>query len=328
MDEQPTSYYPSDLPLQLADLLTSAHTIDVRRVGKGGSTIHREHLTCDGKVVQHDGRSDLSDEQLAAICYNAAEAHADAHHKGSGRYRLTLTYAKPPRGFPTKARSIEFQVGDAEETTDANVRSDLLAQMVNLWKLMGQEHIHLIRETTKLASVVSTMVGSLATANAALTERERAIARESEEGKMVREQSERSERRERMVMKMVMPLVQGLMAGKAAFGIAGAPATSSYSALVSNARALGSSMTPEQLAAAGRIFGAGATERLAELRDSTIDADVLAFGLWLFEQPIEVTLSFYEQLSDEQRVAAERLQSMIVAASQSNAVDDDAGGDA
>ena len=305
-------YYPADLPLQLEDIIPNAHTLDLRR--KGGGIVAREQLTLDGKPVAYGEKTDRTLDALASILYAAAEEHAGAHHRGNGKYIVRATYAKPRTGPNPKPRDFDFQVGDSEETTDAAHRSDLLAEMRADRRVLTGEISNLLDKTIRMAGVVATTVEGLANAFANITERERTHAREGLEQQMMREESDRSARRERMAFQLFGPMLKQLMAGKAAMGLP--PATDTSTPLATKARAFASSLSPQQLDDAARHLGEGARERFGELLEATDDATVLAFGAWLFAKDTEAIMQASAGFEQRQSDLAETLYADIIAAAQ------------
>ena len=306
------SYYPADLPLQLEDIIPNAHTLDLRR--KGGGIVAREQLTVDGKPVAHGEKTDRSLDALASLLYAAAETHANEHHRGNGRYLVRATYAKPRTGPAPRSRDFDFQVGDTEETTEASHRSDLLSEMRVDRRALTSDISNLLDRCIRMAGVVSQTAESLANAFANIADRERAHAREGLEQQMMREESDRSARRERMAFQLFGPMLKQLMAGKAAMGLAAAPEAGTPLAV--KARAFASSLSTQQLDDAARHLGEGARERFAELLEATDDATVLAFGAWLFAKDTEAIMQASAGFEQRQSDLAEVLYADIIAAAQ------------
>lgn len=303
MADDAVSYYPPDLPLEIANVVTSAHTLDCSRlVGKRPKIVHREHLTTDGLPTPHGKRCDATDEQIAASLWSALEADAAKHCKGYARYKVTAHYSKPARGTGAESQSFDLEVGDPPIADhETKQRDGIIAELHSLLGARHKEYLELARETTNLCKAVGTMATGLAAAWSSVHESRAKVGEHALELKIL--ENERDGERERMQIfsKTVVPMLNMLRGGKAL-----PDDGSGKPEIVQVARKLGRSFTEQQLEAAARIMG---SERLRELRDVDEAAQVMAIGAWLIGHAR--TEDLYGELREDQAPLVERLQLLL-----------------
>lgn len=207
------AWYPSELAQDLDAALDNAVRLEPRRLRPGSPRLLASiALTADGAPVRHGQRTDASADELAARVYAACEADAIEHCGGHATYKVSLCYAKPPSGRTMAPRFVEVVIGTASEVdAEARSKSDLLGHLLVERKSIHDQHLALLRETTRLASSVSTMVTGLADAYARLHEQVGKVASETETRALVNAQMAHDAARLREFRSMLasaMPLIR------------------------------------------------------------------------------------------------------------------------
>ena len=316
--------YPADLPTQLAAILGNAHSLDVRRAGRGrkpGLHVDRIALTHAGVAVKHGTRSDATDEDVASLVWAAASADANAKCNGAQLYKVTASYAKPKTGPAPDARSIDLQVGDAddedEQQQQRRQRSDAFAECLADKRAIFGELMKTLGECRKMAESMSTMAIGLVGAQAAVTDRERANAQASLEAKFI--ESEQAGERERMKMLQTF-LVPALGMLQAKLGIAPAPIAgdAKHSELVRASRAFVGSLTGAQREEIKRKLGSTVLDALDKLREVDDDPAAMLELLKFYSAPQSAIVDVYMQLDAQQQATATRLQELVTAAADAN----------
>ena len=314
MADEPISFYPPDLPLQIANVIEGAHTLDVHRLGgKGKRIVAREHLTVDGQPTPHGKHPDRSDEEIAAAIWEKASADAEQHCKGFARYKAVAIYNKPPRGFAADAKFFEFEVGDPPlRTVDEAHRDSIIVEMNSLLAARHKEQIELLRETTKLAEAVGKMATGLASAWSSVHEKANEDKQHTLELAVLNSEREGERERMRLFEKSLVPMLR-LLQGKRGGQLALTEGESKQPEIVRVARKLGESLTVAQLDYAAKVLG---RDRLRELASVENEAEVLALTSWLFDCDEAKVLDVYGQMRDDQVPMVDRLQELAAEAGE------------
>jgi hypothetical protein len=306
MAEEPISYYPPDLPLEIANIVIGAHTLDVLRLGAKPRprTIGRVHLTCGGEPTPHGKRPDATDEQLAEEIWSKAEADAQKNCKGHAKYKIVATYSKPARGTTEEPKSFEIEVGDAPLADERTQRDELLSESRQRERDKHREYLELCREVTGLAKAVGGMATGLATAWSSVHERESKSKEHALELAVLNADREGERERMRLLEKTVIPMLRVLQ-GKAP-ALALGEADKDKPEIVRVARRLGRSLSAEQLDEAAELLGSDRLRELAAIDDAS---EVLAFMGWLIGH--EHVLDLYGKLREDQVPMVDRLQTLV-----------------
>lgn len=301
--------YPPELPTDVASILADAHTLDVRRLGRGSRVVHRVNLTNGENAVAHGSRTDRSDDDVAAEVWGAALEDANKFCKGQASYRITATYAKPPRGANAASESIELRVGD-DVRSDAQLKGEWTSMMLAERSQLFKHYIELMTGSTRVVASVSTMMVGLSEALARVTERERDIAADATVQLEMRQAAAADRERMKLLEKFGVPALQmfrqkmglppaAVAKPSAAAAVADASSsTPATPAIVITARKLGASLTAEQLEHASTAFG---DPRLAELATIEGEAELLDLYTWLSEQDMSALMSMSANLSEAQQ---------------------------
>lgn len=310
MADDTISYYPADLALEIANIVTGAHTLDCSRMlGKRPKIVHREHLTADGQQCPHGKHPDATDEQLAAAIWSKLEDDANKHCKGFAKYKITAHYSKPARGTTAESQSFELEVGDPPLRSEADEqRSDFTAELRQAHKDRHKEYIELSREMTALAKAIGTMATGLASAWNNVHERESHSKEHALELKILENEREGERERMRLLQTSVVPMLQ-MLRGKGVLALGDGDADKPEIVRVS--RKLGRSLTAEQLDTANRTLGA---DRLRELASVDNESDALGILAWLIAHPSTETL--YNDLREDQVPMVLRLQELAAEAGE------------
>ncbi len=309
MADEPVSYYPPDLPLQVTNVLEGTHTIDAKRLGKKPRVVARIKLTLGDEATPHGKRPDnLTDDQIAAELWSKLEADAEKHCKGHARYEIIAVKSKPRSGPTPDNDTFELEVGDApsREDRDADHRGDFLAELRQAHRDRHREYLELCTQTTKLAQAVGSMASGLAGAWNSVHARESDSKEHALEMKIIDTEREGERDRIRMLEKSVLPQLSRMLRAKAP-ALALGEGDADKPEIVRVARKLGKSFTMEQLDSAAKILG---SDRLRELASCSEAAEVLAIAAWLIAH--EKTEQVYDLLRDEQGPMVERLQELAI----------------
>jgi hypothetical protein len=305
MAEEPNSFYPPDLPVEITNIVTGAHTIDAQRIGKKPRVVARVKLTTGDEPTPHGKRPDnLSDEEIAAELWGKCEADAQKNCKGFARYKIVATYSKPKQGPTPDPQHFEIEVGDPPlRDRDGEIRDGVLGELQTLLSGRHREYLELMRESTKLATAVGTMATGLAGAWTTVHQKQSEGREHMLELAVLNSERESERERMRLFEKSVVPMLK-LLQGKRA-PLALGEADSDKPEIVRVARQLGRSLTAEQLERTAKILGA---DRLRELATIEEEADLLGLTGWLFAIDESKVLDAYGILRDDQIPMVEKLQ--------------------
>lgn len=327
--EDTVAFYPAELPADIDDIITGAHTLDVRRMQKGNRIVHRVQLTIEGKAVAHGQRTDRATVDIASEIWAKASDDANNLPRQSCRYRITATYAAPARGTSAEPRSFEMQVGDSFEADERTQRQDFLSELRAERRELWTNHMTLMRETTRIAQTVGTIANGLAEAIGKLAERERELNESGLEREALRNANENDRQKMQMLQKTMAQVLAMMKArgvklpgsGAEPAAPAESPAPTQTHRIVGIARTFGRSLSAAQKALARTRFGSSRLEDFAE-----VDApeEVMQVCAWLYNQNQSDTLAVYDTLSQSQGELAAELQEWAVAESAKSGDVDDA----
>lgn len=313
MADETVSYYPPDLPLQITNVVTGAHTLDAKRLGRKPKVVARELLKLGDDPTPHGKRPDnLTDEQLAASLWAKLEADAEKFCKGHARYTITAHYSKPKQGPAPEPESFEIEVGSPPLAGDEErEREGFTGELRQSLRDQHKFYLELLRESIQMAKAVGTMATGLAGAWNSVHERQLTSKEHALELKILDNEREGERERVALLSKLVMPTLR-LLQGKAQLALG--PGDEDKPEIVRVARKLAATFTEEQWASAAEKLG---SDRLRGLASVETEPEVLAIGAWLFAN--SGTEAVYNELRDEQVPLVGRLQELAHEAGERHA---------
>jgi hypothetical protein len=262
--------------------------------------------TAEGVAVDHQSRPQDRPEDIAAKLGALCIEHARSNG-GTGWYQAELTVAKPARGSAAKPRRVSFLIGGDRAAVD-----DTRELYRDALKSEREHSAKLVDQIVALVSATSDVMRGVVEGHAAVTERERAIAKEGAEMRAVELEHQASLQRTRTFEKMLAPagdLIRSQFAPP--------PPTSgpndARTPLVRLAHQLHASFDDAQWSTAREVLpSAGPLERLGAAAN---DADVLGCVTDILALSNTSLQALYERvLNDEQRALVLQLQNAAAAA--------------
>ena len=267
-------YFPTELAAGLDAALDSATTVELRRVRPGkGKLVLRSRLTIDGRDVIHGSRTDRSCEDIAAECYAHAEGDADSECSGNAVYKITLLYAKPPRGITRGPEHLELRIGHILDAPEQAQRFDFCNMLLSDRKELFAQHLALMRTTTTLAASVAIAVEKLAGAFTELHAKQSEVASATEVTAYAKIQAEKDATRFEAMKSLVSefaPMIRQQL---------GLPEAEPVPEIVALARKLALSMRPDQIAIAKRDI-----PRLLDATSVKTEEDLMLFVAQVLQQ--------------------------------------------
>lgn len=301
-------FAPPELTAEIAALMDNAISVELRREAPGKRrVVWRTVLQRDGRVVVHGTRPDWSDEQIAAELWSRAESDADDNSSGSGRYKITVCYAKPFKGPTATPATLPLVIGSGGDANNEAVhRFDLIGEMRAERRELFTQHCALMREGVRMAQAVGNMATGLANAFSQIHEKTREVAAETENRAMVRVAQDSERERMRMFEKVLLPTLQIVRAKMGLPAEASQPAVSS--GILDTAHRLGKSLSASQRDTVRAKLG----PRFLEIEHVADENDLLSLCTWLFGSDMDGLLAVYATLDDAQTPLVEQLQQWAV----------------